>query len=358
MAGDELVGGEAVHHARRRPAKKRNRSAQTADLVDGGADRLAGVRALEPAELVGVRVERVGDLEQQRASGPAASSSSRSRRPSPPRRRRGRRPPGARRDVGDDLVVGRVDRRRPSRPSAASTNSPPMNCLYVLTRSRVSVTGVPPGRDGVEWDVSGHRSPGAEVRPATGRGAVVRRRGCAAGPTCMSAGSVACHWTPSTTSRRCVTAPSPGSRTAGDPHAARARGAARSRHAVHRYRHRRLGTSTRARPRRASRVRARVRPTDRRARGQVARDPSRTERDVSMAHVGAHGRRRTARAASPRPSTRRRPRSAVEATSVGQDHEVAYPVPRLVLDAAVRERDLPQWRAQTGIRLVAERHES
>jgi hypothetical protein len=40
------------------------------------------------------------------------------------------------------------------RPSAASTNSPPMNCWNVLARSRVSVTGWPPGAMWISGEVS------------------------------------------------------------------------------------------------------------------------------------------------------------------------------------------------------------
>ena len=70
MAGQELVGGEAVHH----PGGAGEEAEQVGaggHLVDRRADRLAGVGALEAAELVGLGVEHVGDLEQQQASGPA-----------------------------------------------------------------------------------------------------------------------------------------------------------------------------------------------------------------------------------------------------------------------------------------------
>ena len=78
-------------------------------LVDGGADRLARVRALEAAELVALGLERVGDLEEEQRAVLG-------RRLLP--RREGRLGGidravdvlgGARRDLRDDLVVGRVD---------------------------------------------------------------------------------------------------------------------------------------------------------------------------------------------------------------------------------------------------------
>ncbi len=108
VPGRELVGGEAVHHAARAREEAEEVGAD-GHLVDGGADRLAGVRALEPAELVAARLEGVGDLEQEQRAV-----------------LRGRLLPGlerrvggldravdvlvrAGRDVRDRLVVGRVD---------------------------------------------------------------------------------------------------------------------------------------------------------------------------------------------------------------------------------------------------------
>ena len=108
MPGHELVGREAVHDARG-PGEEPEEVRTDADLVDRGPDRLAGVRALEPTEHVGLGLEGVGDLEQQERA---------------VLRRRllvrleGRRGGldgavhvlgRARRDVGDDLVIGRVD---------------------------------------------------------------------------------------------------------------------------------------------------------------------------------------------------------------------------------------------------------
>ena len=90
------------------PAKNRNRSTQVSDLVDRGAHRLARVLALEPADLVGRGLERVGDLEEDQA--PVLR-----RRLLPGRERLLRGVDGAvdvlrgaRRNLGDDLAVGRV----------------------------------------------------------------------------------------------------------------------------------------------------------------------------------------------------------------------------------------------------------
>ena len=78
------------------------------DLVDGGADRLAGVLRLEATELVGARLECVGELEEH----PAALGRG---RVLPGLERRGGGVGGAvhvlrarRLDLGDDLAVGRV----------------------------------------------------------------------------------------------------------------------------------------------------------------------------------------------------------------------------------------------------------
>ncbi len=108
VAGHELVGGQAVHDARG-AGEEAEQVRTDADLVDGGADRLAGVGALEAAELVGVGFERVGDLEHQERA-------ILRRRLLPGLEGLGRGVHRAvdvllraRRDVGDDLVVGRVD---------------------------------------------------------------------------------------------------------------------------------------------------------------------------------------------------------------------------------------------------------
>ena len=60
----ELVGRQAVHDARGAGEEAEEVGAD-GHLVDGGPDRLAGVGALESAELVGPRLEGVGDLEQE-----------------------------------------------------------------------------------------------------------------------------------------------------------------------------------------------------------------------------------------------------------------------------------------------------
>ncbi len=107
VAGRELVGRKAVHDPSRAGEEAEQVGAH-GDLVDGGADRLAGVRALQPAELVGPRIERVGDLEEQQRA------ILRGRLLPRRERRLGRvdRPihvlGGARRDARDGLVVGRV----------------------------------------------------------------------------------------------------------------------------------------------------------------------------------------------------------------------------------------------------------
>ena len=80
VAGEVLRGREAVRDARRAGEEPEQVDAD-GDLVDRGADRLAGVRALEPAELVGRGLQGVGDLEEEQASDPAASCSSSSGTP-------------------------------------------------------------------------------------------------------------------------------------------------------------------------------------------------------------------------------------------------------------------------------------
>ena len=107
MAGQELVRGEAVHHPRRAGEEPEEIGAD-GDLVDRGADRLAGVRRLEPAELVGVRLEGIGDLEQDQAA-----ILRRRLAPGLERLVGGLDRPvdvlvGGRRHLGDHLAVGRV----------------------------------------------------------------------------------------------------------------------------------------------------------------------------------------------------------------------------------------------------------
>ena len=108
MARHELVRRESVHHARR-PGEEAEQVDAGGHLVDGRADRLAGVCTLEPPELVGLRLERVGDLEQQQRAVLRC-------RVLPFLERGGRGVDSpvdvllrARRDVGDHLVVGGVD---------------------------------------------------------------------------------------------------------------------------------------------------------------------------------------------------------------------------------------------------------
>jgi ParB family chromosome partitioning protein len=107
VAGCELVGREAIHDARG-ASEKAEQVHRRRHLVDRGTDRLAGIRALESTELVGLRLERVGDLEQQQRAILRG-------RPLPALERGLGRVHGAvdvllraRWDIGDDLVVGRV----------------------------------------------------------------------------------------------------------------------------------------------------------------------------------------------------------------------------------------------------------
>ena len=64
VPGHELVGGQAVHDSRS-SGKEAEQIRADGHLVDGGTDGLARVRALEATELVGSRLQPVGDLEQQ-----------------------------------------------------------------------------------------------------------------------------------------------------------------------------------------------------------------------------------------------------------------------------------------------------
>ena len=102
-----LVGGLALHHPSR-AGEEPQVVDDDRDLVDRRADRLAGVPRLEPAELVGTRLDRVGELEQHQA--PLGR-----RRVLPGLEGGRRRVDGAidilgvgRLDLGDDLAVGRV----------------------------------------------------------------------------------------------------------------------------------------------------------------------------------------------------------------------------------------------------------
>ena len=67
MAGEVLVGGLALHDASR-AREEAQVVDHGADLVDGGADGLAPVAALEAPELVGARLHGVGEAEQQEAA--------------------------------------------------------------------------------------------------------------------------------------------------------------------------------------------------------------------------------------------------------------------------------------------------
>ena len=66
VAGEVLVGGLALHH----PGRAREEAQvvdHRRDLVDGRADRLAAVAALESAELVRAGLDRVGELQEHEA---------------------------------------------------------------------------------------------------------------------------------------------------------------------------------------------------------------------------------------------------------------------------------------------------
>ena len=67
MTGNEFIRREAVHHPRSAGEEPEQIGAD-GDLVDRGANRLARIRRLETAELVGVGLERIGDLEHDQAA--------------------------------------------------------------------------------------------------------------------------------------------------------------------------------------------------------------------------------------------------------------------------------------------------
>ena len=166
MAGHELVGGEAVHHPRRAGEEAEQVDAH-ADLVDGGTDRLAGVGALEPPELVGPSLERIGQLEQQQRAI--------LRRRLLPGLEGGRgRPDGAihvlgraGRDDPDGLVVGGVDDVR--RPAVGGIHELATDELLV---GLDALEGV--GHWGASWVI--HRSAGSSaVHRSAGRSGVPPR---------------------------------------------------------------------------------------------------------------------------------------------------------------------------------------
>ena len=119
MPGQELVGGEAVHHARGTGEEPEQVDAG-GHLVDGGLDRLPGVGALEATELVRLQFEEVGELEQEQRA------ILRGRVLVALERGRGRRDRavhvllGTGGDAADHLVVGRVDDL--GRPSVGSAD--------------------------------------------------------------------------------------------------------------------------------------------------------------------------------------------------------------------------------------------
>ena len=124
------------------PAKNRNRSTQTAISSIAAPTGLPAFCALEPAELVAARLEGVGDLEEEQRAVlrrrvlPGLEGRLGGVRP------RDRRP--RRRDAGTLAMTWPFAGFSMSSvsPLADSTNSPPMSCWYVLTRSITSVTRV------------------------------------------------------------------------------------------------------------------------------------------------------------------------------------------------------------------------
>ena len=123
-------------------------------------DRLARLAGLEAAELVGVLVEDVRDLEQREAAGLGRREAPASRTRPPPRRPRGPRPPGPRPGRARRRCRRPGSRPRCVSPEAESTHWPPMNCWYVLTRSSVSVT------EGLQGTRAGVVCPRCRMRPA------------------------------------------------------------------------------------------------------------------------------------------------------------------------------------------------
>ena len=166
MAGHELVGGEAVHDPRR--------AGEEAEQV--GADAISSMAAptglpafgaLEPAELVGLGLERIGDLEQQQRA------VLRRRLLPGLEGRRGRLDRAvdvlgrAGRDVRDDLVVGRVD--DVGRPAVGGIHELAADELLVRLDALEGV-----GHWGASWMV--HRSAGSSaVHRSASRSAVPPR---------------------------------------------------------------------------------------------------------------------------------------------------------------------------------------
>ena len=107
QAGRVLVDGLAFHHPRA-AGEEAQVVDDDRDLVDRGADRLAGVLRLEATELVGTRLDPVGELQQHEAALGRGGVL-----PRLERGRRGVRGPihvlrVRRLDPGDDRAVGRV----------------------------------------------------------------------------------------------------------------------------------------------------------------------------------------------------------------------------------------------------------
>ena len=170
VTGCELVGRKAVHHPRRTGEEPEQVSAD-GHLVDGGADRLAGVGAFETAQLLAPPLEGVGDLEQhQRAilrRRLAPLGERLLRRVDRPVDVLGR----ARGHAGDDLVVGRVDHL--GGPSVRGVDELPADELPIGLDALEDVGHGRPSWDVVQQAgrVSGHPTPSRKAS----RHAVTRR---------------------------------------------------------------------------------------------------------------------------------------------------------------------------------------
>jgi hypothetical protein len=163
MARHELVGGKAIHDARR-TGEEAEEVDRGRHLVDRRPDRLSGIRALESTELVGLGLERIGDLEEQQRA-----VLRRGLLPALERRLGG--VDGAidvllraRGNVGDDLVIGRVDDL--GGPAVGRVDEVAADELLVGLGSFERL-----GHGGASWAVTGrvgkcrHPSPETVTRP-------------------------------------------------------------------------------------------------------------------------------------------------------------------------------------------------
>ena len=182
VAGEVLVGGLALEDA-----AGAGEEAQVVDdhrdLVDRRTDRLARVLRLDPADLVGPRLDRVGQLEHQQAAvlGRRVLPASRRRVAAALRGPIDVLRPG-RLDVGDDLSVGRVlDGQRLAAgavdPGSADELLVGLDALEGVGHGTASwAGGLSRGRDQAMWDLI-VRSRGKRVS-ACGRTAPKPSRRC------------------------------------------------------------------------------------------------------------------------------------------------------------------------------------